>query len=132
MVAGTIVVLVSLPIYWSLYRVHGSIGLAIASDIGIAIQTAALAVLLDRRKMVSLSGLEFQEVGRSAIAAAASFAAIYGLRRVMPASGRWQDAAFLAAATAAWLGAALVALKATGSELPNQLQGRFMRKKRVS
>jgi putative peptidoglycan lipid II flippase len=132
MVAGTVVVLVSLPIYWTLYRAHGAIGLAAASDIGIAIQTATLAAMLDRRKMVSLSGLEFREIGRSAAAAAASFGAIYGLRRAMPASGRWQDAALLAAATAAWAGVAFAVLKATGSGLPEQLLGRVRRKSRVS
>jgi len=132
MLAGTIVVLVSLPIYWSLYRAHGAIGLAVASDIGIAIQTATLAAMLDRRKLVRLSGLEFRELGRAAAAATASFAAIDALRRAMPASGRWQDAALLAAATVAWAAVAFVALKATGSKLPEQLAGRFRRKPRVS
>src|SRR5271163_2170343 len=73
MVAGTIVVLVSLPIYWSLYHARGAIGLAIASDIGIVIQTITLGIMLDRRKMVRLSGLEFKELARSAIAAIAGF-----------------------------------------------------------
>ena len=125
MVAGTIVVVISLPIYWSLYRTHGSTGLAIASDIGIAIQTATLAVMLDRRKMVRLSGLEFRELGRSAAAAVVSFGAIYAVRRVMPGSGRWQDLLVLLATTAAWTAVSFVVLKATGSGLPNQLLGRF-------
>ena len=81
MVAGTIVVLVSLPIYWSLYHAKGATGLAIASDLGIIIQTITLAVLLDRRKMVALSGLEFKELARSALAALAAFGTIYLVRR---------------------------------------------------
>ena len=40
MAAGTVVTLVSLPIYAALYHWHGAMGLAIASDIGIALQTA--------------------------------------------------------------------------------------------
>jgi len=132
MVAGTVVVVVSLPIYWSLYKAHGAIGLAVASDFGIAIQTAALAILLDRRKMVMVAGLEFRELGRSAIAAAASFGAVYALRRLMPASGRWQDAALLAMATVAWMGVAFAVLKATGSQLPDQLLSQSQRKSRVS
>src|SRR5277367_5364991 len=77
MVAGTIIVLVSLPIYWSLYRARGAIGLAIASDIGIVIQTITLGIMLDRRKMVRLYGLEFKELARSAIAALAGFGVIH-------------------------------------------------------
>jgi putative peptidoglycan lipid II flippase len=132
MVAGTIVVAVSLPIYWSLYRIHGATGLAIASDIGIAIQTATLAVMLDRRRMVALSGLEFREVGRSALAAVVSFGAIYAVRRVLPASGRWQDLWVLLAATLVWAAVAFAILKTTGSLLPDQLLGRFRRKAHVS
>src|SRR5271170_3401995 len=128
MVAGTIVVLASLPIYWSLYRVHGATGLAIASDIGIAIQTFTLAILLHRRRMVVLSGLEYGELGRSAIAALAGFGAIYLVRLVMPASGRLRDLLLLLVATVVWVTVSGVVLKATGSELPNQLLARFGRK----
>ena len=83
MVAGTLVVLVSLPIYWSLYRTHSATGLAIASDIGIAIQTVTLAVMLDRRRMVKLSGLEYAELAKSLLAAIVSFAAIYAVRHAI-------------------------------------------------
>jgi putative peptidoglycan lipid II flippase len=128
MVAGTIVVVVSLPIYWTLYRTHGATGLAIASDIGIVIQTVTLAVMLDRRKMVSLSGLEYRELVRSGVAAAAGLGAISLLRQVLPASGRWKDATLLLAATILWAAVATAVLKVTGSNLPNQLVGRFQRK----
>ena len=73
MIAGTIIVLVSLPIYRSLYHAKGAIGLAIASDLGIVIQTITLGIMLDRRRMVALSGLEFKELARSAFAALAGF-----------------------------------------------------------
>lgn len=128
MVAGTIVVLVSLPIYWSLYRAHGAAGLAIASDIGIGIQTLTLAIMLDRRKMVGLSGLQFVELGRSALAAIAASGAIYLVRRAMPASGRWKDLFLLLVATAVWAAVSGGVLKATGSDLPSQLLARFGRR----
>ena len=128
MVAGTVVVIVSLPIYWSLYRAHGAAGLAIASDIGITIQTLTLAVMLHRRRMVSLFGLEYAELGRSLLAAIASFGGIYLLRRVLPASGRWGDLLLLLLATGVWMGIAAGVLKATGSSLPQQLLGRFRKK----
>jgi putative peptidoglycan lipid II flippase len=128
MVAGSVVVLVSLPIYWSLYHAHGATGLAIASDIGIVIQTVTLGVMLDRRKMVSLSGLQFAELAKSAAAAVASFAAIFVLRRVMPASGRWKDLLLLLVATLLWAAVSAAVLKATGSKLPELLLARFRRK----
>ena len=128
MVAGTIVVLVSLPIYWTLYRARGATGLAMASDIGIAIQTVTLAVMLHRRKMVNLAGLEYKELLRSAVAAAASIGAIHLLTRAMPGAGRWHDLSLLLAATALWMLVAGAVLKAAGSQLPSQLLARFRRK----
>jgi putative peptidoglycan lipid II flippase len=128
MVAGTIIVLVSLPIYWSLYHARGAIGLAIASDIGIVIQTITLAFMLDRRKMVALSGLEFKELSRSSIAALAGFGVIYLVSRAMPpAGGRWNDLWLLLVATGAWLAVSAAALQITGSSLPRQLVARFGR-----
>ncbi len=133
MIAGTIVVLVSLPIYWSLYRMQGAfggaVGLAVASDLGIVIQTLALAGLLHRRGMVSLAGLEYRELARAALAAVAGFTAISLVRRAMPpAGGRWQDLALLLVATAAWAVVSAAVLRASGSRLPNQLLARFGKK----
>jgi putative peptidoglycan lipid II flippase len=81
MLASTIVTVLSLPVYWFLFHLHGAAGLAIASDLGILLQTATLAVLLHRRKMVSLGGLEFSELARSLFAAVVSAGALYGLAR---------------------------------------------------
>jgi putative peptidoglycan lipid II flippase len=126
MVAGTIVVLVSLPIYWSLYRVKGATGLAIASDLGIVIQTITLAVMLHYRKMVALSGLEFKELARSTLAAIIGFGTIYLVRQAMPPAGRrWNDVWLLVAASIAWIAVSAVVLKLTGSSLPDQLLSRF-------
>ena len=44
-------------------------GLAIASDIGIFVQTASLAILLHRKRLVSLAHLEFGELARALLAA---------------------------------------------------------------
>jgi putative peptidoglycan lipid II flippase len=49
MVAGTVVTLISLPIYWLGYRTLGPTGLVAASDVGILLHTAALLILLPRR-----------------------------------------------------------------------------------
>ncbi len=128
MIAGTIIVLVSLPIYRSLYHAKGAIGLAIASDLGIVIQTLTLGIMLDRRRMVRLSGLEFKELARSGLAALAGFAAIYLVTRAMPsAGGRWNDLWLLLVSTGAWFSVSAAVLHLTGSNLPRQLIARFRR-----
>ncbi|MBV8673632.1 MAG: virulence factor MviN [Acidobacteriaceae bacterium] len=125
MIAGTIVTFASLPIYWSLYRAMGATGLAIASDLGILIQTLTLAILLDRNGMVPLRGLEYPELVRSIVAAAISFAALTGLHRLLPATTRFEELLLLMAATLAWIAIAAGVLKLTGSALPAQLLARF-------
>lgn len=70
MVASTAVTIVSLPVYFELYHWLGATGLALASDIGIALQTLTIAVLLHRKRMVSLASLDYVEMGRCVLAAA--------------------------------------------------------------
>jgi putative peptidoglycan lipid II flippase len=125
MVAGTIVTLASLPIYWSLYRSMGASGLAVASDIGILIQTLTLAILLDRRRMVPLRQLEYPELLRSLIAALVSYAALAGLRHVFPTTNRLHEFLLLLAASIVFLAISVTVLKLTGSALPDQLVSRF-------
>ena len=76
MAAGTVVTLISLPMYAALYRWNGAMGLAIASDIGIAIQTLTIALMLHQKHMVSLASLDFAEMGRCLIAALVSGAGV--------------------------------------------------------
>jgi putative peptidoglycan lipid II flippase len=114
--------------YWLLFHLHGLIGLAIASDIGITVQTAALAILLHRKRLVSLLHLEYAETGRALLAALIALLATYGLAHALPvATTHRGDAIALAAGTAAWAIAALVVLSITGSKLPAQI----MRRKQV-
>jgi putative peptidoglycan lipid II flippase len=129
MVAGTIVTLISWPIYWALYRSLGPEGLAIASDIGILIQTLTLAVLLDRRRMVPLRNLEYPELFRALLAAAVSYAALVALRHFFPTTSRLHELLLLLAATVVFTGVVAAVLKLTGSALPNQLLGRFAKPK---
>jgi putative peptidoglycan lipid II flippase len=129
MIAGTLVTLISLPVYWGMYRSFGAAGLAIASDIGILIQTLTLAVLLDRRRMVSLGGLEYPELLRSVLAAAVAYAALAALRHLAPTTSRLLELALLLAGMALWFGVSIGVLKLTGSGLPGQLFSRFGRAK---
>jgi putative peptidoglycan lipid II flippase len=126
MAAGVIVTLASLPIYWSLHRAAGAIGLSFASDSAILLQTAVLAVMLHRRKMVRLSGLERAELWRALLATCVSLAALYGVRQILPGAGRIRaDFIILAVGTVAWLGVAGGTLQLTGSALPGQLLARI-------
>jgi len=118
----------SLPIYWSLYRLLGPVGLAIASDIGILIQTLTLAVLLDRRRMVSLNGLEYRELLRSIVAAGVAYCALVVLRHFALTTSRLRELVLLLVATAVWVAVSAAALKLMGSALPRQLMSRMGQK----
>ncbi len=130
MAAGTVVTLISLPIYAGLYRSNGAMGLAIASDIGIAVQTLTIAALLHQKHMVSLASLDYAEMARCAVAALVSGAAVWVifnwlldlLWRTMghdlAASSRWVDLAILVLGAGLWLGIAKWTLEKAGSMLP--------------
>ncbi|MDE3200869.1 MAG: virulence factor MviN, partial [Acidobacteriota bacterium] len=128
MVAGTAVTAVAIPIYASLYHGIGAMGLVIASDIGIALQTTTIAFLLHRRRMVSLASLDYREMGRCLVTALAAgvlvWGAIYLLESGMAHLGalwmnkRIMHLAILLAGLAGWLAIAFKILQRTGSALP--------------
>jgi len=127
MIAGTVVTAISLPIYAIFYHWQGTAGLAIASDIGILLQTVSLGVLLHQRRMVSLASLDYRELGRclvaGAVAGGAVWGAIVGLGHMMAERGlvgqsRWMDAAQLVVGSALWVVIAGWLLSRLGSGLP--------------
>ena len=131
MVASTIVTLVSLPIYSSFFHWYGATGLALASDIGIAMQTLTIAVLLHKRRIVSLASLDFAEMGRCLLAAVAGGAAAWllawglgGIFRHLPAiallhhARYYADATILMAGIVLWTVMAKWVLEKAGSALP--------------
>jgi putative peptidoglycan lipid II flippase len=121
-ITGTLITVLSIPIYWALFRGFGLRGLVIASDIGIFIQTASLAILLHRKRLVSLAHLEFAELGRALLAAVLGYAAAAGAAHFLPpVSTHPKDLLTVAAASLAWLAAAGLTLLATGSKLPQQI-----------
>jgi putative peptidoglycan lipid II flippase len=121
-ITGTLITIASVPMYWLLFHLHGLIGLAIASDIGITVQTAALAVLLHRKRLVSLLHLEFAELGRGLLAAIIALIAAYGLAHTLPPTSTHEgDLLTIAAGSTAWAIAAYVILTITGSKLPAQI-----------
>jgi putative peptidoglycan lipid II flippase len=121
-ITGTIITVASIPMYWFLFHQRGLLGLAIASDIGIFVQTASLAILLHKKRLVSLLHLEFAELGRAFVAAVVAFIAAYGLVRSLPAVATHKgDVITIAAGSVAWVVSAVVILVVTGSKLPGQI-----------
>lgn len=122
MIAGTVVTLISLPIYASLFHLQGVAGLAIASDVGISLQTLSLAVMLHQRQMVSLASLDYRELGRclaaGAVAGAAVWLGIFGAGRILTGHSRWVDAGELIVGSALWVLVAGWLLNRLGSALP--------------
>jgi putative peptidoglycan lipid II flippase len=125
MVAGTIITIVSLPIYWGLHARFGAMGLAWASNLAILAHTVTLAVLLHVRKLVPLARVDRRELTRSLAAAVASVVAVVGLLRVMPArSGHLWNALLLSAGICVWAAICWIVLQLTGSNLPGELRRR--------
>jgi putative peptidoglycan lipid II flippase len=121
-VAGSTIVVLSLPMYWALFHLLGMTGLAVASDFGILVQTATLAVLLHRKRLVSLAHLEFGELGRALAAAVTAYAATAAAVHFLPsASSHANDRITIAAGSLAWLATAGLMLLVTGSRLPRQI-----------
>jgi putative peptidoglycan lipid II flippase len=72
MVASTLITIASYPMYDALYHAYSVVGLAMASDLGIAANCLVMAILLHRRKLVLTTGLPWLELAKAAIAAAAA------------------------------------------------------------
>jgi putative peptidoglycan lipid II flippase len=121
-ITGTVITVLSIPMYWSLFHSFGLEGLAFASDIGILAQTATLAVLLHRKRLVHAHDLEFGELGRALLAAIVSFAVVAGVVRAFPHTTTHPgDLLVIAAGSILWGIAAVGVLLLTGSKLPKQV-----------
>ena len=121
-ITGTLITVLSVPMYWALFNARGLTGLAIASDIGIVVQTAVLAILLHRKHLVSLLHLEYAELGRALLAAIVAYIAAYGLAHSLSRMPTHQnDILTVIAGSLGWLVAAVAILLITRSKLPAQI-----------
>jgi putative peptidoglycan lipid II flippase len=121
-ITGTLITFLSIPLYWALFKAFDLKGLAFASDAGILIQTATLAILLHKHRLVSLLHLEFAELGRALLSAATAGAAAYALVHHLPhLSGHRGDFLVIASGSLVWAIAALAMLLLTRSTLPRQI-----------
>lgn len=123
MVASTIIVVASLPVYKQMFHTFDVAGLAMASDIGIFLHTVVLAWLLHRRKMVLLDELPWPELIKALVTAI--LAALIGYvvaRRVIVSGSRMADLAALALISATWLATVALGLWLTKSSLSQELR----------
>lgn len=131
MIASTLVTIVSLPIYSSFYHWRGATGLALASDLGIALQTLTIAALLHKRRMVSLASLDYSEMGRCLAAAITGGASAWLVARgiagwshslqagaALHHARSWADAIILLAGIVVWTFMVKWTLEKSGSALP--------------
>jgi putative peptidoglycan lipid II flippase len=125
MVATTLITLASLPIYSLLFRTLSVTGLAIASDIGIAANAVAIALLLHVRGMVSLAGMNWRELSKATLIGAASGGLSYEVTRIVVLDGsRRADLLALSLGTLTWAAAVAVGLWLLRSQLPADLRKR--------
>jgi putative peptidoglycan lipid II flippase len=123
MVASTVIVIASLPVYATMFRHFDVAGLAMASDIGIVLHTVVLAWLLSRKKLVALSGLPWLELMKAL--GTASFAGVlcYAVARRVVVSGNWRmDLQSLVLIGFTWLAAVGIGLWITRSRLWSDLR----------
>lgn len=130
-IANTIIVIFSLPVYATLYRSHGAVGLALASDIGILTQMFTMAILLDRTKLVPLSGLGWSELARALVTAMLSFVALATLRQSSPLHGGMvANLGYIFVGTLVWGTVCWILLTILGSQLPQLVFDRFLKRKK--
>ena len=122
MVASTLITLASLPMYRFLFHQFSVTGLAVASDLGIAANAVAIALLLHVRGMVPLRGMNWKELGKAALIGAVSGGLSYQVARVFLVTGnRRADLAALALGSLTWAAAVAAGLWILRSELPGDL-----------
>jgi len=125
MVATSLITLASIPVYAALFSQFSTVGLAMASDLGIIANTLALAFLLHRRQLVRVSELRWAEIGKAGITAAVAGLLSYRVAHTLMVNGsRIADLKVLGLTTITWAAAVAAGLWLTRSSLPGDLRRR--------
>ncbi len=129
MVAATAITVASLPVYSFFFHTFGVVGLAWASDLGIAVNLVALAGLLHYRKLVRLDELRWGELGKAAVVALVAGVITFEVAKVVPLAttgrgNRVADLTQLALVSLTWAAAVAGGLWLLRSELPGDLRRR--------
>jgi len=125
MIAATLLTIASLPVYYTLFHRMSVTGLAIASDIGILVNTLALAVLLHRKKLVPAGDMKWIELGKALlVSVAASYLSFRVSQGVSVSGSRKADLLALGLITVTWAAAAAGGLWLLRSTLLTDLRRR--------
>jgi len=125
MVASSLITLASIPMYSALFHKFSTVGLAMASDLGIVANTLALALLLHRRQLVRMNELRWAEIGKAGVTSVAAGLLSYQVARVLLVNNsRLADLKALALIAITWAGAVAAGLWLTRSSLPGDLRRR--------
>jgi putative peptidoglycan lipid II flippase len=135
MLAGTVITVSSIPIYWQLHEHFGVIGLAWASNIAILLQTGTLAILAHRHSLVPLfgpagtpyAGPNWPEIARAGVAGLVSLAGTTLLLHLLPQPQTYPgDITAIALGAFVWAALASATLHLTGSKVLTQLRDRLV------
>ncbi len=125
MVASSLITVASLPMYRALYHAFSAVGLALASDVGIAANCLAMAILVHQRKLVPWTELQWKELGKATVTAVVAGVLSYRVASAVLVSGsRIADIEALALIGITWAGAVAAGLWLTQSQLPADLRRR--------
>jgi putative peptidoglycan lipid II flippase len=137
MLASMVILVIAFPLYKLGFHQYGAAGLALASDVGIALQAVVLGLLLHKRRMVSLASLDYAEMGRCLLAGVVGGAVVWAVftklfgqvayllgERILR-QARLIDVAILLAGTLLWLLVARWVLERCGSALPKVMMRRL-------
>jgi putative peptidoglycan lipid II flippase len=124
MVASSIVTVASLPVYSALYHTLSTVGLAIASDVGIVANTLVLAALLHYRKLIPAGGLAWRELGKALLIAVLAGILAQRVSGFVTPDSRSADLAALLLATVTWAAAVVLGLWLMRSRLLLDLRQR--------
>jgi putative peptidoglycan lipid II flippase len=125
MVASTVITVASIPLYAVLLHRLSTVGLVMASDLGIAANCLAMALLLHRRRLVSFIQLQWKEIAKAALTAVgAGLLSFEMVRAFMVNNSHPADLKALALGGITWAAAVAAGLWFTKSSLPGDLRRR--------
>jgi putative peptidoglycan lipid II flippase len=125
MVATSLITLASIPMYSALFHRFSTVGLAMASDLGIVANTLALAFLLHRRQLIRINELNWAEVVKAGVTSVVAGLLSYEVARVLLVNNsRVADLKALGLITITWAGSVAAGLWLTRSSLVGDLRRR--------
>jgi putative peptidoglycan lipid II flippase len=125
MLASTLITAASILVYRSLFYAFSTVGLAMASDVGILANGLAVAFLLHRRGLVSARELQWGELGKAAAIALGAGLLSYRVAGLAMVQGsKSGDIKALALSGLTWTAAVAAGLWLTRSRLMADLQRR--------